>query len=597
MNCPSGYRHSSPMPRMPWLFKASRSRVFGHVSKALPFHLLPLSPPITNLPPNPRSMARTKQTERKKQQEAIKKGVRLPPRERAGPARRSSEGTGGGKARAGKTKSASQLSLNAGTDIVSGSSRVKQGKKSDPKDVPEDMPGDTNDPEEVPADTTADNAGKAAPKAGAATAATKDATKDAAMPEDTTAPDDVAKGAPKAAAAVAATAVTAVAATAATAVAATAATEGTSKDVAAPADTTIPDNAATATATAAADTSKDTIDTDTLKDAAASKDASKDDAAENTHDTAAPVGAAEDTPGNTVPPIDAASDSPRSTSPPPPSSTANGGVDESVSPVQESQDVPPRCSVPPPPPPPLPPSTASSGAREVEDSGAGGKRKKTDKGKGKEKVAIAESNTLALARKTKQSARTELDEAVDEIEKELEAKCIELAGRLKLSLDDVKARVRHASKFKKKRAYNEFNAKCWYRMNEMNEGAFLLAITIYLPTQFTGRDVGDKYLLPEIMKIVEAEKEGTWSKEELDALKVAYNAYREEQDTGPRKSNRSAARDVTAIGSRIEEEVSRGMCGRWHPWQALTLWWIVAQFVGKTHRGSRICLYRIIIHP
>src|ERR1700753_247409 len=106
-------------------------------------------------------MARTKQTERKKQQKAMEERGRLPPGALVGPprgARRSGEGAGGGKAEK-NNKGTSQFSLSAGTDTfparvvpIASSSKRKQGKKSAPEDAP---PRDTTDPEDAPEDTTA----------------------------------------------------------------------------------------------------------------------------------------------------------------------------------------------------------------------------------------------------------------------------------------------------------------------------------------------------------------------------------------------------------------------------------------------------------
>ncbi|KAJ7211883.1 hypothetical protein B0H12DRAFT_1079498 [Mycena haematopus] len=158
------------------------------------------------------------------------------------------------------------------------------------------------------------------------------------------------------------------------------------------------------------------------------------------------------------------------------------------------------------------------------------------KGKGK---AAAERNTVTLKGEQLRQAKVALKEKVKEWDTQCMIRAAEIAEELHLKLDDVKRALGHQSKWKKKREYNEHSAKVWKRSQELNEG----------------KEKGDRLQLTEIQKMVTAEPAGTWTKEELAALRIEYLAHQEQQDIGTRATNAAAAKDVANVANRINEEL------------------------------------------
>ncbi|KAJ7112307.1 hypothetical protein C8R44DRAFT_741990 [Mycena epipterygia] len=215
---------------------------------------------------------------------------------------------------------------------------------------------------------------------------------------------------------------------------------------------------------------------------------------------------------------------------------------------------------PPPPPPPLPPSPPPPHNGEVlrnlgshcERNPDGPKQpEKPPRSKDKMKGS-AETNTATLACKQKKAARADLAAAVRDFEKEVDEQAVALAATLQLPVEEVRAALGHATKFKKKRAYNEFSAKVWKRTTELNED----------------KAEGKRLHLADIQEIVKNEPEETWSPEDLAQLKLDFLAHKAAEDIGTRKTNADAAKDVTYIGDRIHEELvllenrtgARGYC-------------------------------------
>ncbi|KAJ7104922.1 hypothetical protein C8R44DRAFT_746173 [Mycena epipterygia] len=152
--------------------------------------------------------------------------------------------------------------------------------------------------------------------------------------------------------------------------------------------------------------------------------------------------------------------------------------------------------------------------------------------RGKDKVkGTAESNTADLGHKQKKAAQAELVEAIRAFEVEAKARAAELTTTLGLPLEEVRMVLGHATKFKKKRAYNEFSAK------------------------ILDREEGDRLKLNEVQEIVKVEPEDTWSQEDLDQLKLDFLTHKAAEEMGIQKSNTDAAKDVTHIGDRMFEEL------------------------------------------
>ncbi|KAJ7314816.1 hypothetical protein DFH08DRAFT_972551 [Mycena albidolilacea] len=154
--------------------------------------------------------------------------------------------------------------------------------------------------------------------------------------------------------------------------------------------------------------------------------------------------------------------------------------------------------------------------------------------------STAEQNTAVLRGKEMKAARKILDEKVGEFEDLLEARAAELSEQLNIPLHEVKQRLGHVTRYTEERKYNEFSAKVWKRMKEMN----------------IGKQKGERIQLPEMQKIVQAEGDDAWSADDLVQLKKDYLAYQESKDKGTRPSNNSAAKDAGAVVSNITKEMN-----------------------------------------
>ncbi|KAJ7323560.1 hypothetical protein DFH08DRAFT_817595 [Mycena albidolilacea] len=155
--------------------------------------------------------------------------------------------------------------------------------------------------------------------------------------------------------------------------------------------------------------------------------------------------------------------------------------------------------------------------------------------------STAEKNTAVLKGKELKAARKILDEKVGEFEDLLEARAAELSEQLNIPLREVKQRLGHVTRYTDGRDYNEFSAKVWKRMKEMN----------------VGKQKGERIQMPEVQKIVQAEGADAWSADDLVQLKD-YLAYQESKSKGTRPSNSSAAKDAGAVASNISKEHRTG---------------------------------------
>ncbi|KAJ7331089.1 hypothetical protein DFH08DRAFT_815171 [Mycena albidolilacea] len=162
------------------------------------------------------------------------------------------------------------------------------------------------------------------------------------------------------------------------------------------------------------------------------------------------------------------------------------------------------------------------------------RRPRAEKGK-----STAEKNTAVLKGKELKAARKILDEKVKEFEDLLEARAAELSEQLNIPLREVKQRLGHVTRYTDGRDYNEFAAKVWKRMKEMN----------------VGKQKGERIQMPEVQKVVQAEGADAWSADDLVQLKEDYLAYQESKNKGTRPSNNSAAKDAGAVASNISKEM------------------------------------------
>ncbi|KAJ7713198.1 hypothetical protein B0H14DRAFT_2644936 [Mycena olivaceomarginata] len=136
-----------------------------------------------------------------------------------------------------------------------------------------------------------------------------------------------------------------------------------------------------------------------------------------------------------------------------------------------------------------------------------------------------------LRRGKLKAARKILDEKVKEFEDLLEARAAELSEQLNIPLREVKQRLGHVTRYTDGRDYNEFAAKVWKRMKEMN----------------VGKQKGERIQMPEVQKIVQAEG--------ADACSRRITWHPREQNKGTRPSNNSAAKDAGAVASNISKEM------------------------------------------
>jgi hypothetical protein len=177
---------------------------------------------------------------------------------------------------------------------------------------------------------------------------------------------------------------------------------------------------------------------------------------------------------------------------------------------------------------------------------------------------MAEKKTAVLKGKELKAARKILDEKVGEFEDLLEARAAELSEQLNIPLREVKQRLGHVTRYTDGRDYNEFSAKVWKRMKEMNVGKDLLFSLFVEDADHAtiGKQKGERIQMPEVQKIVQAEGTDAWSADDLVQLKKDYLAYQESKSKGTRPSNSSAAKDAGAVASNISKEVSFGFsCG------------------------------------
>ncbi|KAJ7670819.1 hypothetical protein DFH06DRAFT_1125105 [Mycena polygramma] len=152
---------------------------------------------------------------------------------------------------------------------------------------------------------------------------------------------------------------------------------------------------------------------------------------------------------------------------------------------------------------------------------------------------VAMENTLLLKKQQKKEARTGLKAVVDLWNVEVEQKAKDLANEFHLGLDEVHAIMSGSSKLKKKRKYNQYNAKVWWRAAELNEG----------------KGPGERLLLKDVRNIVLAEPEGTWSEEDLIQLKKDYEKHQDQKESGLRLSNAEASRDAYLTGGTLHDEL------------------------------------------
>ncbi|KAJ6543311.1 hypothetical protein B0H10DRAFT_2244548 [Mycena sp. CBHHK59/15] len=153
--------------------------------------------------------------------------------------------------------------------------------------------------------------------------------------------------------------------------------------------------------------------------------------------------------------------------------------------------------------------------------------------KGKEKeTSSAEENTAKLRCKELRESRKLLEEEVQKFEVEVDKQAAELAKTLHLDVDEVKQRLGHASRWKKKCACNEFNAKVWRRGEELN----------------AGKEPGDptNLMMQDLQQHIRDEVEGTWSAGELAQLKVDYTIHKEAESKGTRGRNSDASKVTLA---------------------------------------------------
>ncbi|KAJ7358054.1 hypothetical protein DFH08DRAFT_953251 [Mycena albidolilacea] len=162
------------------------------------------------------------------------------------------------------------------------------------------------------------------------------------------------------------------------------------------------------------------------------------------------------------------------------------------------------------------------------------RRPRAEKGK-----STADKNTAVLKGKELKAARKILDEKVGEFEDLLEARVAELSEQLNIPLRKVKQWLGHVTRYTDGHDYNEFSAKVWKRMKEMN----------------VGKQKGERIQMPEVQKIVQAEGADAWSADDLVQLKKDYLAYQESKSKGTRPSNSSAAKDAGAVASNISKEM------------------------------------------
>jgi hypothetical protein len=99
----------------------------------------------------------------------------------------------------------------------------------------------------------------------------------------------------------------------------------------------------------------------------------------------------------------------------------------------------------------------------------------SSKGKGKEREkSDTEMNTAALKSKEVRAATKILEARVKPWDIKTDQEAADLAAELGLPYDDVQMCLAHASQWTKRREYNEFSAKVWAKMQELNSGEHFL---------------------------------------------------------------------------------------------------------------------------
>ncbi|KAJ7310731.1 hypothetical protein DFH08DRAFT_974410 [Mycena albidolilacea] len=222
--------------------------------------------------------------------------------------------------------------------------------------------------------------------------------------------------------------------------------------------------------------------------------------------------------------------------PPPPKKPVKEGEESSTPPPKAPAEEP----VPPPPPKKIAEEDGADDSDEDpldlennsddDDVGAA----EPDRGK-----AAAIANTLQLWRKQRKDARGAVAKALEAWLADAAAKAAELSTAHGVPLEDVKAMMGSSGKLKKKRGYDEFKAKVWRRMAELNEG----------------KPPGERLDMHQVKAIIKDEPADAWTEDELKALKADFIAFDEQRESGKRVTKRAAAQDVTFTCDKIFEEM------------------------------------------
>ncbi|KAJ7873911.1 hypothetical protein B0H14DRAFT_3438124 [Mycena olivaceomarginata] len=157
----------------------------------------------------------------------------------------------------------------------------------------------------------------------------------------------------------------------------------------------------------------------------------------------------------------------------------------------------------------------------------------------------ARANTLATAKKRREARVHNLQglaEDLDDWQAQSEERAQELSEKYGMKVKEVRRRLHASSAFKPRRKVSVYNAKISALVSRLNKG----------------RDVGHRYTMPDIKRMVSADPsmlEG-FSKEEEKKMVADVRAKRDKKHRGARANNLAASADAKRTVERLMEEIT-----------------------------------------
>ncbi|KAJ7866549.1 hypothetical protein B0H14DRAFT_3442257 [Mycena olivaceomarginata] len=157
----------------------------------------------------------------------------------------------------------------------------------------------------------------------------------------------------------------------------------------------------------------------------------------------------------------------------------------------------------------------------------------------------ARANALATAKKCRETRVHNLQglaEDLDDWQAQSEERAQELSEKYGMKVKEVRRRLHASSAFKPRRKVSVYNTKISALVSQLNKG----------------RDIGHRYTMPDIKRMVSADPsmlEG-FSKEEEKKMVADVRAKRDKKHRGARANNLAASADAKRTVERLMEEIT-----------------------------------------